>query len=318
VQPEPQLDGPVVKLVRRMGVPGAQTVIFSHDGGKFIVMSNPPGNRSQDVWLDCFEMDTGRRLFRVYNGDIELNSMQAIFSPDDKVIYHQRRSRDGRQRGPCAISADTGETLWWRGEDGNETGGLAVSPNGRYLAVADRECLADGSYTGCVYHADSGRTEAKLREVKLGYGAFVFSPKGSLMAEQTGEGLRVVSTDDWMLRYARKEKLELIGNCRDGLAGMIGWGPERQLVVMDWATGRTLAKQHLPGLGAVSPSLKWYVKGDVETGVEVRSLPADQSLQRLPPDPNGRYVNGLSEDGRWLAICQRNEVLVFRTTDEYM
>lgn len=316
----PQLQGPVISLFRRITVSGASVVIFSHDGDKFVVMSNPPDNHRQNVWLDCFSMDTGRRLFRVYNGDSELNAEQAVFSPDDRIIYHQRRSRNGYSDiGPCAISAITGREIWWRKKERNYTGGLAASPDGRYLVAADRDCLSGDQYVaGCVYRASSGRTEAKLRKAKLGYAGFVFSPKGSFMAEQTGEGLRVVGTDDWTLRYAHPIVTSLLGNCRGGFAGTAEWGMECQLLIMDWATGKMIARHHVPDLVTVSPSLKWYVKGDAETGVEIRSLPADQPLQRLPPDPNGWYINGLSEDGRWLAICEGDDVLIFRTNDEYM
>lgn len=309
-----QLDGPVFRLSRRVTVPGASTVVFSHDGSRFIVMSHPPDNPAQDVWLDCFAMETGRSLFRAYNGDFELNPMQAIFSPDDRVIYHQRRSRDGRQRGPCAISADNGETLWWRAEDGNETGGLAVSPDGRYLAAAERDCLVGSLFmSGCIYRADTGRTEAKLRKAKMGYSRFLFSPKGSFMAEQTGEGLRVVGTDDWMLRYAREEIQELAGNCHDGLAGTVRWGADCQLRILDWNTGKTLAKHRVPHLRVVSPSLKWYVKEGGKAGLEIRSLSDDQSLQRLlTVDPTEMYICDLSDDGKWLAIGQGDEVLILR------
>lgn len=311
------VDGPVASRRQTLQVPGAQNVVFSHSGDKVVVMSRDAENR---VWLNCLRVDTAQAVFPpIDNGSVELNSMNAVFNKDDSLIFYQGHSTDGQRNGPRAVDAATGEEKWWRSKDKNTTGGLAVSPNGEWLAAADASAVAQSPESGRIYHASSGDRAEKLPAIAGGYARFVFSPRNAYVGAATGEGVLIISVDNGRPKYAPASIISPAGmwNCETGLAVATQPEQERQLLVLDWRSGETVDTHPAPGLVAVSPSLKWYACSDQTTGLTLRSLEDGKVLQTLQAAAGGRGSLTLSDDGKSLALWQGGEVTIFSIDSAY-
>ena len=85
--------------------------------------------------------------------------------------------------------------------------------------------------------------------------------------------------------------------------------------LVDWISGATVEEHSLPGLCALSPNAKWYVSDDAANGCALHSYPDGRMLQQVGSAE--MHLQTISDDGKWLAMTQGDDVLVFETLPEY-
>lgn len=329
-EPPVRLDGPVARLMRQVKLLRPRNVVFSASGRRYACFDDD----QTYIWIICFDTDTGRELFRVKGAPSGDNgSYDAVFSPDDRYFYY--RSEVPLEAGRTRLyrtDVETGlQTSGIGKPEADTTGGMAIRrPKGDRLVVADTaESMGDCTETasGALYDAHSGRQIRRLPKIEDGYRRLVFSPRGSFLAGETGAGLRVFRTASLEEAYSLPNSyLGLLGNCDARLAVVADQLDRAEVRLLDWLTGQEAHRYRAPFIVALSPSLKWYVASDEVLhgasdvlGVTLRDLTNGQVLQRLEPahPPSTTRRACLSEDGKLLAVCADDRVLIFEVESAY-